>query len=499
MYRARRSEPSASPTMYLLALILTLTTVILVLIPARASPADSVTAGSAKVKISGGIRNVQMVSVDLKDPSVRIEAALAQNRVGSVENLADMAMRKQSPDTEVLAAINGTFFHAYGEPPTPWGTIQTEGKFVHIGNTGTCIGFTADNKVRMDNLYVSIDGYLEDSGDWVNNWYAWNINHSYEDSSSIVIYTPEYGTRTPDHDLTSIVVENGTVREVVGGAARIPANGFTVVTGNNVIISRFTPGKKAEYRLEFSRARSGEPVDWEGVYTTIGAGPRLLKNGTICVAPEAEGFTEAKITANRGQRSFIGVRNDQVLIMGTVPNVTVYELAEIALSLGLCDAMNLDGGASSGLWYRGKYLTTPGRLLSNALVVTKKTGLERVSTNVQVVVNGKKLSCNPAPRIESSRVMLPMRVLFEAVGAEVTWNEKLKSVVAEKGDKNIILRLNSFKAEINGKTVDLDVPPRVTEGRVFVPLRFVGEALEAEVEWRAKEGAVYLWTVPEAG
>lgn len=92
-----------------------------------------------------------------------------------------------------------------------------------------------------------------------------------------------------------------------------------------------------------------------------------------------------------------------------------------------------------------------------------------------------------------------MRVLFEAVGAEVTWNEKLKSVVAEKGDKNIILRLNSFKAEINGKTVDLDVPPRVTEGRVFVPLRFVGEALEAEVEWRAKEGAVYLWTVPEAG
>lgn len=69
--------------MYLLALILTLTTVILVLIPARASPADSVTAGSAKVKISGGIRNVQMVSVDLKDPSVRIEAALAQNRVGS--------------------------------------------------------------------------------------------------------------------------------------------------------------------------------------------------------------------------------------------------------------------------------------------------------------------------------------------------------------------------------------------------------------------------------
>ncbi|MBP1930908.1 phosphodiester glycosidase family protein [Ammoniphilus resinae] len=64
-----------------------------------------------------------------------------------------------------------------------------------------------------------------------------------------------------------------------------------------------------------------------------------------------QGFTEDKITKNAGQRSFIGKKADQTMIMGTVSGVTINELADIALKLGLTDAMNLDGGASSSLGY----------------------------------------------------------------------------------------------------------------------------------------------------
>jgi exopolysaccharide biosynthesis protein len=102
------------------------------------------------------------------------------------------------------------------------------------------------------------------------------------------------------------------------------------------------------------------------------AGPTLLKDGKIVVNPLAEGMKDPKITKLSGQRSFIGYTKDKKLVMGTVPNVTVGQLAEVCKALGLDGAMNMDGGASSGLYYNGKYLTKPGRALSNALIVVTK-------------------------------------------------------------------------------------------------------------------------------
>jgi len=53
-------------------------------------------------------------------------------------------------------------------------------------------------------------------------------------------------------------------------------------------------------------------------------------------------------------------------------SATVRQLADIMKALGAYDAMNLDGGASSGLWVQGKYLVQPGRSISNALLILKK-------------------------------------------------------------------------------------------------------------------------------
>lgn len=104
----------------------------------------------------------------------------------------------------------------------------------------------------------------------------------------------------------------------------------------------------------------------------ISAGPTLMKGGKVTVNPQAEKMNDPKITKLSGQRSFIGYTKDKKLVMGTVPNVTVAQLAQICKALGLEAAMNMDGGASSGLYYNGKYLTKPGRLLSNALVIVPR-------------------------------------------------------------------------------------------------------------------------------
>lgn len=71
-------------------------------------------------------------------------------------------------------------------------------------------------------------------------------------------------------------------------------------------------------------------------------------------------FTDVKFTG-RAQRSFIGESSDSFLVMGTVNNVTLDELATISKELGILNAINLDGGASSALMFKGEIITTPTR------------------------------------------------------------------------------------------------------------------------------------------
>ncbi|MCY9512974.1 phosphodiester glycosidase family protein [Paenibacillus apiarius] len=106
-----------------------------------------------------------------------------------------------------------------------------------------------------------------------------------------------------------------------------------------------------------------------GVYGGLQAGPRLVTNGKVTVNPVKEGFKDPKILTNGGARSAVGVTKDHKLILMTTSSATIPQLANAMKQAGAYDAMNLDGGASSGLYYNGKYLTSPGREISNALLV----------------------------------------------------------------------------------------------------------------------------------
>lgn len=101
----------------------------------------------------------------------------------------------------------------------------------------------------------------------------------------------------------------------------------------------------------------------------VQAGPRLVANGKVALDIVGEGFKDPKILTNGGARSALGITRDHRLILLTTSGATIPQLAEIMKQACAWQAMNLDGGASSGLWMDGKYLTKPGRLLSNALVV----------------------------------------------------------------------------------------------------------------------------------
>ena len=106
---------------------------------------------------------------------------------------------------------------------------------------------------------------------------------------------------------------------------------------------------------------------------------------------------------------------------------------------------------------------------------------------VTVNFNGEKMEFDAAPFIENDRTLVPMRALFEAVGAKVTWDASTQTVLVlnekEAVAKFIALQIGQDTAFVGDEKKALDVPARIVKGRTFVPLRFVMEELGCEVTW----------------
>lgn len=86
-------------------------------------------------------------------------------------------------------------------------------------------------------------------------------------------------------------------------------------------------------------------------------------------------------------------------------------------------------------------------------------------------------------KLIEGRTFLPLRSIFESLDATVQWDGTTKTVTAIEGDTTIELRLNSKTARINNKTIPLDVPVQLVNNITMVPVRFVGEGLQADVKW----------------
>ncbi|WP_204758286.1 copper amine oxidase N-terminal domain-containing protein [Heliomicrobium gestii] len=103
----------------------------------------------------------------------------------------------------------------------------------------------------------------------------------------------------------------------------------------------------------------------------------------------------------------------------------------------------------------------------------------------KVLLDGRELFFDVPPIIENGRILVPVRAIFEELGANLTWKGITQPIIASKGNTTIELQVGSYTSFKNGKQIILDVPPRVINDRTLVPLRFVSEALDAEVNWNS--------------
>lgn len=102
---------------------------------------------------------------------------------------------------------------------------------------------------------------------------------------------------------------------------------------------------------------------------------------------------------------------------------------------------------------------------------------------IRVVLNEREMTFDQPPAMLDGRLMVPLRGIFEALSADVLYDGASRTIKATKGPTIVELTLGSRVARLDGRTVYLDVPAGTLGGRTMVPLRFVSEALGAEVKW----------------
>lgn len=112
---------------------------------------------------------------------------------------------------------------------------------------------------------------------------------------------------------------------------------------------------------------------------------------------------------------------------------------------------------------------------------------------IRVAVNDRVLPV--APIEERGRVLVPMRAMFEALGARVSYDASTAAVDAASSEHRIHLVIGSPQATVDGRVVSLDVPARTVADRAYVPLRFVSTALGAQVGFDARTQIVNVTTV----
>ncbi|MCX5780525.1 MAG: copper amine oxidase N-terminal domain-containing protein [Firmicutes bacterium] len=100
-----------------------------------------------------------------------------------------------------------------------------------------------------------------------------------------------------------------------------------------------------------------------------------------------------------------------------------------------------------------------------------------------VILDDKPLYFEVPPIEENGRTLVPLRAIFEALGAIVSWDETSNSVTAVKGNTTLVLKIGAPTATINGQIKNLDVPAKTVNDRTLAPLRFVGEAFGGTVRW----------------
>lgn len=123
----------------------------------------------------------------------------------------------------------------------------------------------------------------------------------------------------------------------------------------------------------------------------------------------------------------------------------------------------------------------------------QRTESKKTDEQITVLVGGNMVTFDSAPYIdENNRLMVPLRAIVEALGADVHWNPAASSITILKEDTTLFFKINELSVVVNGKTKKMDTSPVIRNDRTMIPVRYVGEYLGAAVHWDQEARSVTI-------
>jgi len=144
--------------------------------------------------------------------------------------------------------------------------------------------------------------------------------------------------------------------------------------------------------------------------------------------------------------------------------------------------------------YAGKHRLKAIAVFDNGkkLETSSNIVINNVNVGVTVEIDDEEIYFDQDPVIYNNRTMVPMRKIFEELGANVSWNAETQTATGKKGDRSVKVTLGQDTMYINNKKVVLDTVPFALSGRTLVPVRAVAEGLGCEVDWDSKNKLVSI-------
>ena len=146
-----------------------------------------------------------------------------------------------------------------------------------------------------------------------------------------------------------------------------------------------------------------------------------------------------------------------------------------------------------------KLKRTSGVLLAMALFAAAVSPAFALGQKINVEYNSRAISFpDQEPILQNNRTLVPIRPIAESLGFDVEWNPELRTVLIRKGNDQVRLVISQKIARKNAETITLDAPAQIINNRTMVPLRFIAEALNYQVDWDQNRQTVLITDVAAA-
>ncbi len=306
--------------------------------------------------------NAHLIKVDMNNPIVSVDLALAYNNTNRKEKVSKIAQR-----VGAVAAINGSFFHSRNSIDGAVGLIMSEGLVISdSGHRRTSLGITEDKKViigipKIKNYVIMPELGVSLKLNGINQIRGKNHN---------TVYNGFFGskTKTKGSGREIIVDRDGRITGYKLSNASIPTGGFVIsmANANSSIAEKYPVGTQVYLDSVLN-------YPWNQVRTLVTGSPQLVKNGKIYNTYSKEKLQRSIATSMT--RTAVGVTANNKLLMLTLSGKSDFsKLAQIMKRLGAKDALALDGGGSTDMYLNGKNVIPNYRPVSNALVVRLNKG-----------------------------------------------------------------------------------------------------------------------------